>query len=51
MKAKLSRTKAFGFYGVILRNPNWSLSGRSPDGRTVSAVNDGWRLEGFAVLI
>jgi hypothetical protein len=36
MKAKLSRTKAFGLYGVILRNPNWSLSGRSPDGRTVA---------------
>jgi hypothetical protein len=33
--AEGTRTAAFDSYGIMLRNVNWSLSGRSEDGQTV----------------
>jgi hypothetical protein len=36
MATRVTRKDAFGSYGIILRNVNWSVSGRSKDDRTVA---------------
>lgn len=36
MVSEGTRTAAFASYGITLRNPNWSLSGRSKDEQTVA---------------
>jgi hypothetical protein len=36
MATRGTRRDAFGSYGIVLRNINWSLSGQSEDGQTVA---------------
>ena len=38
MASKMSHAACFAEYGTVPRNPRWSWSGRSPDGKTVSVT-------------
>jgi hypothetical protein len=38
MSKKLTHKECFEFFGTIPKNPRWSWSGRSPDGKVVSVT-------------
>ena len=38
MSRKLTHKECFDFFGTVPKNPRWSWSGRSPDGKVVAVT-------------